>query len=923
MADKTDGAQAPENTSEKTPETPANTPDNTQLNVTKDTNNQENKVSPNGGDTIWKKGPEDTGKPRDDNPRGDSPKETRGDKLMDELDKIIEQTSIGKATLDNTTQRKDEAITPAKDSAPEKAEELLDDILKQTGNPSQELNEMDIDSEAEGGLLDSSQDSIQVTLNNMTIRDTSQEDTPDEEQAIRRSMRNKDKTIPDYITMHQGARSKKNDKTEKLDKPEKKTEKLDKPEKSSNQEKPDKDTDQSKQKPLKKKKKAVKRPPTDQEQVIELKKIIQINDDLIEEDDKRIKHLEGELDANLKRVDEMTREIETRAEENTRMQQIVSKLELEKTEDKMRITRLEIEIAQKDKMCTEKLERQIQDLDELSTRQDTTIKKLEDENEAQRTRIRELEDLLETMRRRNTIQEKRIAQLKRTISSDEERPQQTKRTKPTPSHEQENTKPMAISTDTDQEEDASYKQSIRQWAFPTQKERPPTREDDMAQITLSHQLPDTPWSNPPMTEMVPLPQRKPAKFTATTSSTAKTREASPEFSPPRFRGPGRGQHYRNLSPSQKRPDTKSPAERRYLPTPSPERRYPHTKSPNPDRRYDRTCNPNPERPEDRTRHPSPVRPQDRSRSPSQTTKDPTRQTNPDRRYDRTRNPSQERQQGRTYNPSPVRPQERSGSPNQTTQDTTRRQSEPRPRIGVVTDSNGRLILNELKKNQYRQHNDYIAIQEYRTLEDLDRIVRHQAVVEELRTMDQIVIMMGTNNIKRGDNPEDMIKHLNQTIVEIARRTNTAIKTIEIPPIDPQRDPRGSRYVDTYNRGIAKPGKHIKLKRLRGEKIRDILTRDGIHLTEEGALRAAKDIHEQTLKAHSLEPQRKKQLQIPPEVTSRIIGKQGATIKRIEDKFKVRVMIDQNVALIRGTRRREAAEEIKEEIEDARVRAMYD
>lgn len=71
----------------------------------------------------------------------------------------------------------------------------------------------------------------------------------------------------------------------------------------------------------------------------------------------------------------------------------------------------------------------------------------------------------------------------------------------------------------------------------------------------------------------------------------------------------------------------------------------------------------------------------------------------------------------------------------------------RPRIGIIADSNGRMISRELQKHHYRKSSEYIPIPDYRTIEDLEKITRHQTTIEEIRTLDQIVIMIGTNNIK--------------------------------------------------------------------------------------------------------------------------------------------------------------------------------
>ena len=57
--------------------------------------------------------------------------------------------------------------------------------------------------------------------------------------------------------------------------------------------------------------------------------------------------------------------------------------------------------------------------------------------------------------------------------------------------------------------------------------------------------------------------------------------------------------------------------------------------------------------------------------------------------------------------------------------------------------------------------------------------------------------------------------------------------------------------------------------------------------------------------------------IPPEATSRIIGRKRDTIRRLEVQFRVRIVVDDNTAIIRGEKRREEADEIREEIESAK------
>ena len=526
-----------------------------------------------------------------------------------------------------------------------------------------------------------------------------------------------------------------------------------------------------KNRPAKKKKKPAKKQSTEQETITELKKIIKVNEELIEEDDIRIKKLEDDLDNTLNRLENTKEENFHLATSNKKLEDKVARQQEEIASQQELIKKLETEQKTTSKVQNEKLLTQIKELDKITTNQERTIETLKEELDDTRNKFTELEALLDTMRHRNNLQERRIEQLKRTLSSDDEK------------------------------------------QVPSKKPRQDAPKEDPGEPKRTELKMITPESreNIPPATFIP-----PRQYSFTIKN-----DTSPENTPPKR--------------------------------------------------------------------------QTRTKTDSQSS---TNSDNSEARKYRTRSPMRgiEDRENTRY---------------------------VRPRVGLIMDSNGKGIINELRKHQYKTQAEYINIPEMRTIEDLRRIPRNQPLIDELRTLDQILIMQGTNNIKRGDDPDELADNYNQVIIEIARRTNTGIKTIEIPPIDPAIDPRGSRKAETFNKLINKSGKHIRLKRIKGEKTRDILTHDGIHITEIAAMKIARDIKDQSLNPENLEPQRKILIPIPPEVISRIIGKRGAAIRRMEEQFRVRIVVDQNTAIIRGEKRKEAAQEIREEIENAKTRALYD
>lgn len=170
-----------------------------------------------------------------------------------------------------------------------------------------------------------------------------------------------------------------------------------------------------------------------------MKKIIEINEELIVEDDLRIRKLEEELDNTFNKIEAQTDENNELTLENTRCQQRITQLQQEKKEDQKRIGQLEKELRQANKDNTERLEEQIIELDKINMNQDDITNTQREEMDRMKGKITELHTLLEPMRRRNVVQEKRIAQLKRSLS-DDNRPTPPKRTKQSSSHAPENTR---------------------------------------------------------------------------------------------------------------------------------------------------------------------------------------------------------------------------------------------------------------------------------------------------------------------------------------------------------------------------------------------------------------------------------------------------------------------------------------------------
>ena len=323
---------------------------------------------------------------------------------------------------DMTTQ-----ITPQTDTFPDVTQigagldntiASLEQVIKDVKLPAQqEIMDIDIDSETDK-LLNSSQESLQTGLQNvldsMKINDDTPDENPEEDSATRRSLRIKIRREP-ASQEYEKITAKKNAPAQQVS--------------ESNE------TNEKTKTTKKKKKKQVKRQSTELEEIAELKKIIKINDELIEEDDIRIKKLEEELDNTLNRLDNVNGDNTKLIQENEKLTQINKQLEEEASNQQEVIRTLKNELENVNYKTNEKQQAQIQELDNITREQEKTINNLKEELDDTKNRFTQLEGLLETMRHRNNLQERRIAQLKRTLSSDDEKETPTKRSRQTQEQE--------------------------------------------------------------------------------------------------------------------------------------------------------------------------------------------------------------------------------------------------------------------------------------------------------------------------------------------------------------------------------------------------------------------------------------------------------------------------------------------------------
>ena len=223
---------------------------------------------------------------------------------------------------------------------------------------------------------------------------------------------------------------------------------------------------------------------------------------------------------------------------------------------------------------------------------------------------------------------------------------------------------------------------------------------------------------------------------------------------------------------------------------------------------------------------------------------------------------------------------------------------------LVGDSNSREIYPHLEN----RHDNWDQLKDIFTIKELELRVRR----DEIPTgYDAIILSQGTNDIRYDEDGYRMAKKMITTAQELSdKMPEVEIIVMDLPPLD---DLSKNREVNLYNFTLATNKESIKIVEIsaamkeeeeRKKEMKEemkILREDGFHLTPEAGKIAANRLKEkiQGKKSSSATPREKETEKnetaetwyIPKKAGSAVIGRNGKTIREIQEKHRVSVHLD--------------------------------
>jgi len=231
----------------------------------------------------------------------------------------------------------------------------------------------------------------------------------------------------------------------------------------------------------------------------------------------------------------------------------------------------------------------------------------------------------------------------------------------------------------------------------------------------------------------------------------------------------------------------------------------------------------------------------------------------------------------------------------------------KPKIMLIGDSNMYPIHEYL--TQTDPHRTYEIIQGAFTTEKIIPIVKQHKT--QIQNTDQVLIMVGTNNLKTRQTADKIAKDLTEAAKFTATHTMTTAKIITPPPIDVQDNDIAKQYKKLINILQDQPIRPITTPKSNKLPLVNTLKHDGIHITRTAAASIATEIMQQILTPDNLDSEQKINITPRPRAIPHIIGKNGRNIKTITDKYNVKIKIEDNNIIIKGKRAKDAAKHIRD------------
>ncbi len=247
--------------------------------------------------------------------------------------------------------------------------------------------------------------------------------------------------------------------------------------------------------------------------------------------------------------------------------------------------------------------------------------------------------------------------------------------------------------------------------------------------------------------------------------------------------------------------------------------------------------------------------------------------------------------------------------------TTTQLEESKQKRLLITDSNR-------KKLNLDKTYEWNVMTNIYTLDDLEEQLKSPHTREDLKKTDKTIIMLGTNNTRKGESASTAIEKMKRCLEKIRQLTDNNITLIQIPPMGRPIDIRRIAQTAIYN---------TKLKELQDDQVQiittqeqyelepktSILQNDGYHLTQNGADYLSNIINQnlekqkpnKRLPTHrSPESQREtrrktdpprhqqpekeetQEMRIEDRMVKHIMGKEGKTHKSLQRRHNIKIII---------------------------------
>ena len=228
------------------------------------------------------------------------------------------------------------------------------------------------------------------------------------------------------------------------------------------------------------------------------------------------------------------------------------------------------------------------------------------------------------------------------------------------------------------------------------------------------------------------------------------------------------------------------------------------------------------------------------------------------------------------------------------------------KIALIGDSNMDRIIHYMKEDRNRE---WIHIRRTRTVEGLWDMIEDKEIIRTLFECDQTIIMLGTNDIRRGGKAERIEASLQDAAKELTKRTLTYTRTMTVPPmiLDDDR----TREQVNLNRLIRANAKRpIIIRCFDNTDIRKQLDRDGYHISHSAAHLLAQEIQDNAITTEDHTKEQRIVMPIKTRDIPHIIGKKGKTVIDLRKTYNAKLNVANEEIFMKG----EQVDNLKDEIE---------